>query len=678
MALATEPAKHGAHSLRLSVMTRTPEDPTPPGSRNYGYVQVTRAFDHEDWTGFNRLSVWVWPDLPGWYTINLRMTLLNDGAEKSPDPVDHNGENAILIPRNHAWNHVVWEIPGIPRDKVVGVAFSVRRQGNEPEASNHIAFYLDHLTLERVQEDHYEGWDVAPGQIAYSQSGYRTDSTKTAIASSSGARTFSLVRTETGEAVLTKPVEKRHTSLGDFEVMDFTEVKTPGSYWIRAGPLSTPPFPIGDDIWRPSLWKALNFFYGERCGTAIPGIHRECHRDWQCEHNGLKLLVNGGWHDAGDLSQGTVNTAEAAYTMFTAAERFDSDPATRALAARFREEGTWGLDWLLKTSFGDGFRPDFSVMGLWTDGILGNNDDITSHAANNPYNNFLAAAAEAVGSRVLAHDDPDRAEHSRKVAEADWRFAVAALEQTPAQGKEVVMASSGVLASVELWKLTGDTRYRDKAFAFAADIVNSQQKSLMPWKPPLTGFFYTNPEKKEVLRFFHRGHEQAPVVALGPAVRGVSRRRALDGLVFHGGAALRVPESAGELLGALSPAASVHLSRNGRGPRSGESARVFPPPGAKWHGARRRLLPAALPRVVRLSRQLRRDAFANARPGHSGAVARRCGGGATGGGAIAVGGGTQSVWAEHDVWRGPSLLFALQRHVRPDRRRAARGRRNAR
>ena len=240
MALATDPAKQGAHSLRLSVMTRTPEDPTPPGSRNYGYVQITRAFDHEDWTGFNRLSVWVWPDLPGWYTINLRMTLLNEGAEKSPDPVDHNGENAILIPRNHAWNHVVWEIPGIPRDKVVGVAFSVRRQGNEPEASNHISFYLDHLTLERVQEDHYEGWDVAPGQIAYSQSGYRTDSTKTAIASGSGARTFSLVRTETGEAVLTEPVEKRHTSLGDFEVMDFTEVKTPGSYRIRAGPLSTP------------------------------------------------------------------------------------------------------------------------------------------------------------------------------------------------------------------------------------------------------------------------------------------------------------------------------------------------------------------------------------------------------------------------------------------------------
>ena len=129
----------------------------------------------EDWSGFNRLSVWVWPDLPGWKTINLQMILLNDGREKSPDPVDHNGHNSIIIPRNHAWNRVVWEIPSIPHDKVTGVEFSLRRQGNEPGAADQITFYLDNLTLERVPEDHYEGWNVAPGQIAYSQSGYRPE-----------------------------------------------------------------------------------------------------------------------------------------------------------------------------------------------------------------------------------------------------------------------------------------------------------------------------------------------------------------------------------------------------------------------------------------------------------------------------------------------------------------------
>ena len=516
MTLAADPVEHGAHSLRLSTITRTAEDVSPPRMRNYGYVQCTRTFAREDWSGFNRLSVWVYPDLPGWKTINLQMTLRNDGREKSPDPVDHNGQNSILIPRNHAWNRVVWEIPGIPRDKVTGLMFGVRRQGNEPGASNRITFYLDNLTLERVPEDHYEGWNVAPGQIAYSQSGYRTDSIKTAIASDSGAARFSLMRTETGEAVLSKPVERRQTPLGDFEVMDFSEMRTPGSYWIRADPLSTPPFRIGDDIWRPSVWKAINFFYGERCGMAIPGIHDECHRDWQCEHEGQRLLINGGWHDAGDLSQGTVNTAEAVYTMFRVAGRLDAEPASRPLAARLREEGAWGLDWLLKTSFGDGYRPDFSVMGLWTDGILGNNDDIVSHAQNNPYNNFMAAAAEAMGARVLAESDAERAARSRKMAESDWNFAVAAFHPQADLGSPATreFATEGVLASVELWKLTGDPRYRDEAFTLAPILVDSQQKSLMPWQRPLTGFFYTSPQRDHILHYYHPGHEQAAIVAL--------------------------------------------------------------------------------------------------------------------------------------------------------------------
>jgi hypothetical protein len=127
MMLATDPVEHGTHSLRISTKTRTSEDPTPSRIHNYGFVQFTRVFANEDWSGFNRLSVWVWPDLPGWKTINLRMILLNNGREKSPDPVDHNGYNSVIIPRNHAWNRVVWEIPAIPRDKVTGVVFELRR-----------------------------------------------------------------------------------------------------------------------------------------------------------------------------------------------------------------------------------------------------------------------------------------------------------------------------------------------------------------------------------------------------------------------------------------------------------------------------------------------------------------------------------------------------------------------
>ena len=42
MTLATDPVQHGAHSLRMRVKTRTPEDVSPRGMRNYGYVSCTR------------------------------------------------------------------------------------------------------------------------------------------------------------------------------------------------------------------------------------------------------------------------------------------------------------------------------------------------------------------------------------------------------------------------------------------------------------------------------------------------------------------------------------------------------------------------------------------------------------------------------------------------------------
>src|SRR5208283_2037230 len=40
---------------------------------------------------------------------------------------------------------------------------------------------------------------------------------------------------------------------------------------------TTRPFEIGQEAWRESIWKAINFMYSERCGTVIPGIHGICH-----------------------------------------------------------------------------------------------------------------------------------------------------------------------------------------------------------------------------------------------------------------------------------------------------------------------------------------------------------------------------------------------------------------
>ena len=114
---------------------------------------------------------------------------------------------------------------------------------------------------------------------------------------------------------------------------------------LRAGSVTTRPFAIGPDVWKGTIWKALNFFYGNRCGFAVPGVHPVDHLDGFAVHGRDTVSMSGGWHDAGDLSQGVINTGEGAYSMFALAERLDSLGRYPALVERLLEEATWGLHW---------------------------------------------------------------------------------------------------------------------------------------------------------------------------------------------------------------------------------------------------------------------------------------------------------------------------------------------
>ncbi len=392
MSLTTDRVRDGKQSLRLR--TRAKEEKVNKG-RAYGGASVTRQVPGEDWTHFNRISFWVYPDLPGFHTVAMLAILQNDGKEKVPGSWGREGLNYINI-ENRRWNHVVWEITNLSRDKVTGVVLQYTKNGHEPEAEGSVTLDFDHLTLERVDADHFEGWNVAPGKIAFSHSGYQPGLPKTAFASGLAAREFQLVRPETGEAVLSKAVGTVKSPIGEFQVMDFSDVRQPGSYVLRAGDAETRPFRIGADAWRDSILKALNFYYVERCGMEIPGSHRACHRDWQSVHGDRKIIINGGWHDAGDLTQHIMNTGESVYALFSLAERLRAAGLDPDLYERVLEEARWGLDFVLKTSFGDGFRCTFSAQAYWTDGIIGTADDIVTPARNTPYENFVAAAAEAI------------------------------------------------------------------------------------------------------------------------------------------------------------------------------------------------------------------------------------------------------------------------------------------
>ena len=515
MTLTDVRAKDGRHSLRIESTSNIAE---VGGGGEWEDLVATRQFAGEDWSRYNRISLWVYPDVIGAPAISCSLVLHNDGAHKLPDRYNEGRHESIIL-KNRTWNQVVWEIAPLDRDRVTALEFAYSLPKKFPDPGDQTILDLARLELQQVTPDHVEGWDVASGKIAFSHSGYRRGSAKSALASGLAAREFSVVNLETGGTVLTKPVEAVTTPLGKYQVLDFSELREPGRYAIKAGDELTRSFHIGDDAWADSIWKAINFMYCERCGMEIPGIHGRCHQDVYTTHGDQRIVVNGGYHDAGDLSA-TGHTPAMVYALLSLAESLERQGNEPVLSRRLLEEARWGLNWVLRTRFGDGYRSTGQLVSYWTNGIMGDADDRFGKAVNNPEWNFRVSGVEALAARVLKAGNPELAYRSLRIAAEDWKFAVDGLKSAPPLPEvygaqdELERISYGVVASVELYEATGEAQYADEAIALGDQVLASQERELQPWTIPLTGYFYTGPKRQNLFHRFHVGQEQEPIIAL--------------------------------------------------------------------------------------------------------------------------------------------------------------------
>jgi hypothetical protein len=515
MILTDTRSKEGRHALRIRSTTNIAQ---VDGSGEWEDLVATRKFSGEDWSRYNRISLWVYPDIIGAPAISCSLVLHNDGVHKLPDSYNEGRHESIIL-KNHSWNHVVWEIAPLDRDRVTALEFAYSLPKKFPDPGDQTILDIDQLELQSVVADHVEGWDVAAGRIAFSGSGYKTGFSKSAIASDLAAREFSMIDSQTGKIVLTKAVEQITSPLGRYQILDFSELREPGTYSIRAGDIETRSFRIGEDTWNDSIWKAINFMYSERCGTEIAGIHGRCHQDIYTTHGDERIVVNGGYHDAGDLSA-TGNTPGMVYALLSLAAGLKEQGQDPILSDRLLEEARWGLNWVLKTRFGNGYRSTGQLVSYWTNGIMGDADDRFGKAVNNPEWNFRVSGVEALAARVLKDSDPELANRSLMIAEEDWKYAVDGLKSAPPLAEvygaqdELERISFGVVASVELYLATQDERYAQEAIVLGDQVLGSQERNLQPWTIPLTGYFYTSPKRENLFHRFHIGQEQEPIIAL--------------------------------------------------------------------------------------------------------------------------------------------------------------------
>jgi hypothetical protein len=515
----------GKYSLKLSAPTFVNELPTWGLGR--GTSMATFDVGGKNLEKYNRIHLHIYPDCEGARSIYLNLYVENDGKIKVPDQYGREGFHEINL-INGRWNECFVEMSELARDKVTKISFAIEVFGKERTMGDSLKFDIDAVELQTVENPEVvSGWKPAENRIIYSTTGYRTESEKSAIIRVNNNGKFQLIDYTTSQPVYEGTIKARKTHIGDFETIDFTDFKQEGQYQIRVGSVTSKPFYINSNIWDNSAWRVLNFMFCERCGYPVPGKHGVCHSDLNGEYNGKIIPVNGGWHDAADMSQQSLQTGEIAFSLLEMAKRAREKNNTD-LSLRLTEEALWGIDFIMKTRLGDGFRMQTYGTNLWTDGIIGTIDDagrrqVTS--TNSGFENFLFSGIEAYASMTL-ENDPMLRQNLRKIAKEDFGYAIKRFEEmgyneriSKGHGHAYMASQSQYMASVSwaasmIYKLTNEKYYADKAAEFIKYTLQCQQTDPLNDKNNIRGFFYRDLDKKSIVHYTHQSRDQVYMQAL--------------------------------------------------------------------------------------------------------------------------------------------------------------------
>ncbi|CAN5440965.1 hypothetical protein BH23BAC1_BH23BAC1_15960 [soil metagenome] len=199
--------------------------------------------------------------------------------------------------------------------------------------------------------------------------GYPTSSVKVAVWASKGDQVkafdqWSIVDAKTNKTIKDFNETEDFDAYGPFNQvkrLNFTEVKNPGTYYVKAGEIRSQYFVISDDIYNGAADFVLQYMRQQRCGFN-PYLKDSCHLDDGYTFYGpmpdsTKQDVTGGWHDATDYLQYSITSANATFHLLAAYRDFKEVFTDQHQANGLEgingiedvlDEAKWGLEWLLK------------------------------------------------------------------------------------------------------------------------------------------------------------------------------------------------------------------------------------------------------------------------------------------------------------------------------------------
>ncbi len=308
-------------------------------------------------------------------------------------------------------------------------------------------------------------------KILVCQSGYSLNGVKRFLVESGRPGWFEVISAWSRTPVFKGMLRPAGEAWGRTYLMgDFTGLARPGWYRVRVSETESPPFKLCRTPFTNTLELAAKFFYYQRCGCEVPGLHGPCHLDDAYTPEGDHIDLRGGWHEAGDYNKHLGYQPHAVYALayafekLTCSELREGTPLSRIPYGWILDEALWGARFLLKMQVRDGrFRMMvISGVGYWGPPEKEENPRIlVSHDAW-PVSAGYCIAAFAKLSKILERNRKDVSELLKSRAVKAWRHYSRLIENIMGRSGfnlfDCYNLATFILAGLELERLGVKTR----------------------------------------------------------------------------------------------------------------------------------------------------------------------------------------------------------------------------
>ncbi|EGQ8293203.1 chitobiase [Vibrio parahaemolyticus] len=341
--------------------------------------------------------------------------------------------------------------------------------------------------------------------------------------------TAQLICATSEQTVVTFAVEEQgkvaNWHQGYFYLIDFSSFTDSGDYFLQVEDSRSSYFTVGEHILlNQTLSDVIHYFKSQRCG----GVFDQQDRQVPVLNANQTVDVHGGWYDAsGDVSKylshlsyaNYLNPQQTPMVIWNILKGLSLLEGSEDIAAftrtRLIEEALFGADFLVRMQNEKGFFY-MTVFDKWSKDTaqreicayetqLGHKFD--DYQAGFRQGGGVAIAALAAASRLGVHGEYDQQKYRNAAENGYWHLKEHNTQYLNDGEENIIDEYCALLASVELFKATKETRYLEESRLWAQRLVARQMSD-----EQIQHFWSANQDGSRP--YFHAAEAGLPVIAL--------------------------------------------------------------------------------------------------------------------------------------------------------------------